>query len=578
MNNQKKKISTGVEDFKEIIDKNGYFVDKTLMIKELLESNAKVTLFTRPRRFGKTLNQSMICRFFEDEITDHGERIDNGYLFDGLDISRCGEDILKHQQQYPVISLSLKSAKQKSYALSYGEIKKRISEEFKRHKYVLDNNFMTKEERSRFNAICNVADNEGFYLDSLAFLSQCLTKYHGKKTIILLDEYDVPLENAYTRGFYDEMTDFIRSLFESALKTNPYLERGIITGCLRVSRESIFTGFNNLDIQSILSAYYNDSFGFTEDEVKEMLAYYGFEDKYEEVKEWYDGYQFGNVEIYNPWSIISYIKESMGKNKGNFTIATKPYWSNTGSNDIIKELAGNADSDARADLETLISGGTIKKPAHENITYGDIYANDDNVWNFLFFTGYLKMKDIYIDSGGTTYLELAIPNKEVRQIYKETIKTWFDKRMKSIDNTDLIKALEQGDCEAARGFINNLFVDALSYFDSSESFYHGLLAGLLARTGKYRMDSNKESGYGRYDLVLKTTIVSTGRVIILEFKIADNAEQLEAKCDEALKQIEDKKYAEPFISEGYPVVQKYGISFYKQECMVKQGEAYRKNK
>jgi len=232
----------------------------------------------------------------------------------------------------------------------------------------------------------------------------------------------------------------------------------------------------------------------------------------------------------------------MGKNKGNFTIATKPYWSNTGSNDIIKELAGNADSDARADLETLISGGTIKKPAHENITYGDVYANDDNVWNFLFFTGYLKMKDIYIDSGGTTYLELAIPNKEVRQIYKETIKTWFDKRMKSIDNTDLIKALEQGDCEAARDFINNLFVDALSYFDSSESFYHGLLAGLLARTGKYRMDSNKESGYGRYDLVLKTTIVSTGRVIILEFKIADNAEQLEAKCDEALKQIEDKKY------------------------------------
>ncbi len=578
MNNQKKKISIGMEDFKEIIDKNGYFVDKTLMIKELLESNAKVTLFTRPRRFGKTLNQSMICRFFEDEITDRGKRIDNRYLFDGLAISRCGEDILKHQQQYPVISLSLKSSKQDTYENSLAMLRKEIASEFRRHEYVLNSDTIAEDQKEVYRDIMTRKAEPVEYRDALKFLSECLTKYHGKNTIILLDEYDVPLENAYTEGFYPEMMKFIRSLFESAFKTNTYLERGIITGCLRVSRESIFTGFNNLDIQSILSAYYNDSFGFTEDEVKEMLAYYGFEDKYEEVKEWYDGYQFGNVEIYNPWSIISYIKESMGKNKGNFTIATKPYWSNTGSNDIIKELAGNADSDARADLETLISGGTIKKPAHENITYGDIYANDDNVWNFLFFTGYLKMKDIYIDSGGTTYLELAIPNKEVRQIYKETIKTWFDKRMKSIDNTDLIKALEQGDCEAARGFINNLFVDALSYFDSSESFYHGLLAGLLARTGKYRMDSNKESGYGRYDLVLKTTIVSTGRVIILEFKIADNAEQLEAKCDEALKQIEDKKYAEPFISEGYPVVQKYGISFYKQECMVKQGEAYRKNK
>ena len=577
MNNQKKKISTGVEDFKRIIDKNGYLVDKTLMIKELLESNTMVTLFTRPRRFGKTLNQSMIRRFLEDEITAQGERIDNRYLFDGLAISRCDEDILKHQQQYPVISLSLKSGKQPTYDDAYESIVDEICKEFDRHSYVLAKD-MSARNRKKYERIMM---GEGSYIEyakSLALLSEVLANYHGKNTIILLDEYDVPLENAYTESFYPEMMKFIRSLFESAFKTNPYLERGIITGCLRISKESIFTGFNNLDIQSILSAYYNDSFGFTEAEVKEMLAYYGFEDKYDEVKEWYDGYQFGNVEIYNPWSIINYIKESMGKNKGNFTIATKPYWSNTGSNDIIKELAENADSDARADLETLISGGTIKKPAHENITYGDVHANDDNVWNFLFFTGYLKMKDIYIDAGGTTYLELAIPNKEVRQIYKQTIKNWFDARMKSIDNADLIKALEQGDCEAAQIFINTQLKKTMSYFDTLESFYHGFMAGLLSLTKDYEADSNKESGDGRPDIMLKNELGSIKKAIILEFKVAKSENQFEAQCDEALEQIEKRRYEEPFISKDYSIVQKYGISFYDKSCIIKQGKPYRKNK
>ena len=571
MNNQKKKISTGVEDFKEIIDKNGYFVDKTLMIKELLESNAKVTLFTRPRRFGKTLNQSMIKRFLEDEITEHGERIDNSYLFDGLNISRCGEDILKHQQQYPVIFLSLKSAKQKSYALAYGELKKRISEEFKRHKYVLSSDTMPDEEKRRFNAICDIEDNEGLYLDCLAFLSRCLSIYHGKNTVILIDEYDVPLENSYTRGFYDEMMGFIRSLFESALKTNPYLEKGIITGCLRISRESIFTGLNNLNVQSILSSHYNDCFGFTEDDVREILAYYDFSDRYDEVREWYDGYMFGNTEIYNPWSILSYIDEAQGK--GSILPAAKAYWSNTSSNSIVKELIYDADSKTRNELELLMNGGTIQKPVHEDITYEDVHASNDNLWNFLFFTGYLKMKSMHTDDG-TVCVELAVPNREVREIYKRTVRGWLDDKIKNADSAVLLKALEQGDCETAENFINTLFEDTISYFDCTESFYHGLLAGLLARTGGYRMDSNRESGYGRYDLVFRTPAVRKGRVIILEFKVADSVRTLEAKCDEALKQIEDKKYAEPFISEGYPVIRKYGISFCGQECMVKQGEMY----
>ena len=568
MNNQKKKISTGVEDFKEIIDKNGYLVDKTLMIKEVLESNAKVTLFTRPRRFGKTLNQNMIKRFLEDEVTEQGDKIDNSYLFDGLDISRCGEDILKHQQQYPIIFLSLKSAKQFDYDKSYESLIDEICKEFVRHSYVLAKD-MPARNRKIYERIMM---GEGSYIEyakSLALLSEVLADYHGKNTIILIDEYDVPLENAYSRGFYDEMMGFIRSLFESALKTNPYLEKGIITGCLRISKESIFTGLNNLEVHSLRSPYCDDKFGFREDEVKEILDYYGFADKYPEVREWYDGYMFGKTEIYNPWSILSYVKRLLLDPAA----LPEPHWSNTASNDIIRELAGNADNRVRNDLETLMSGGTIAKPVHEDITYEDVHTSNDNLWNFLFFTGYLKMKSTYTDDG-TVYLELAIPNKEVREIYKRTIKGWFDTKISNTDNTLFIKALEQGDCKAAEDFINTLFETTISYFDCTESFYHGLLAGLLARTGRYKMDSNKESGYGRYDLVFKTPAVRNGKVIILEFKITKDSQKLEDKCDEALKQIEDKKYAAPFISEGYSSIRKYGISFYNQECMVKQGEMY----
>ena len=571
MSNQKKRISTGVEDFKTIIDENGYLVDKTLMIKELLESNAKAVLFTRPRRFGKTLNQSMIKRFLEDEITEQGDRVDNSYLFDGLNISRCGEDILKHQQQYPVIFLSLKSAKQNTFETAFTMLIKEIASEFRRHQYVLKSDIIAEDQKEVYREIMTRKAEHAEYYDALKFLSECLAKYHGKNTIILLDEYDVPLENAYTGGFYDEMMGFIRSLFESALKTNPYLEKGVITGCLRISKESIFTGLNNLKVQSILSSHYSSCFGFTEDEVKEILAYYGFSDKYDEVREWYDGYMFGSADIYNPWSILSYIDEAQGE--GRFLLAAKAYWSNTSSNSIVRELIYDADNNTRNDLEILMNGGSIKKPVHEDITYGDIHTSQDSLWNFLFFTGYLKMTDMYTDDG-TVYLELAIPNKEVREIYKRTIKGWFDEKIKNTDNALLLKALEQGDCEAAENFINTLFEDTISYFDCTESFYHGLLAGLLARTGRYKMDSNKESGYGRYDLVFKTPAVRKGKVIILEFKIADDAQKLEAKCDEALQQIEDKKYAAPFILEGYPAVRKYGISFYKQECMVKQGEMY----
>ena len=566
---KKKKISIGVEDFKEIIDKGGYFVDKTLMIKKLIESNAKVTLFMRPRRFGKTLNQFMIRRFFEDERTRSGERIDNGYLFDGLKVTACGEEVLQHQQQYPVIFLSLKSAKQPNFEEAYKKICRALAEEFRRHQYLLEGNSLADDQKIMFQKIMAEQADYSAYNDALKFLSECLWQYHGKNTIILIDEYDVPLENAYLEGFYDRMIQFIRSLFESALKTNPYLEKSVITGCLRISKESIFTGLNNLETDSVLHTRYADSFGFTEDEVKAMLTYYDLAAELPEVKRWYDGYLFNETEIYNPWSILKYVNDRKDK----VTKFALPYWSNTSSNSIVREMVGEADEMAKADLETLINDGTIEKPVHEDITYGDIHQSQDNLWNFLFFTGYLKkISERKDESGETLYLTMAIPNTEIKTIYKNSISYWFEQRMKETDRSPLKHALETGDCEAAEDFINSQLADTISYYDYAENFYHGFMAGLLVNIGGYRVKSNRESGNGRPDIVMQTVQVRKGRVIILELKIAGSIAEMEAACDRGLAQIEEQHYAEPFITEGYPEVKKYALSFCKKECMVKKVE------
>ena len=562
-----KKISIGVEDFKEIIVRDGYFVDKTLMIQKLIENQAMVTLFTRPRRFGKTLNQFMIRRFFEDERTVTGEKIDNAALFDGLAITECGEEIMQHQQQYPVIFMSLKSAKQDTYALAYMELKKRISEEYKRHNYVLQGDALTADEKERFAAISSILHDESLYTDALGFLSMCLAKYHGHKTIILIDEYDVPLENAYLHGFYNEMIGFIRSRFESALKTNPYLEKGVITGCLRISKESIFTGLNNLKTDSVLHTDYANSFGFTESEVTDMLSYYALSDKLEEVKKWYDGYLYNGIEIYNPWSILNYVYDHSHK----ITRFPLPYWSNTSSNSIIREMVQGADDNAKRDLETLMDSGTIEKPVHEDITYGDIHKSQDSLWNFLFFTGYLKSVGERIDAEGNLHLQLTIPNIEVKKIYRESIADWFDQRLKTIDRGPLVHALEAGDCEAAENFLNKQLLDAISYFDYAESYYHGFMTGLLSNAGKYRVYSNRESGNGRPDIVMQTANVRKGSVIILELKIAHSVAEMDNECDHALMQIEQQRYAEPFAKEGYPDIKRYALCFYKKECMLKQG-------
>ena len=562
---KRKKISIGVEDFKEIIDKDGYFVDKTLMIQELLESNAKVILFTRPRRFGKTLNQFMIRRFFEDERTRSGERIENGYLFDGLAITKCGEEIMRHQQQYPVIFISLKSAKQPDFQEAHTKLCGELAEEFRRHQYLLDGHCLAEEQKDLFKKIMAEQAAYSAYSGALKFLSECLWQYHGKNTIILIDEYDVPLENAYLHGFYDEMIGFIRSLFESALKTNPYLEKGVITGCLRISKESIFTGLNNLKVDSVLHTDYADSFGFTEAEVQEMLAYYDLSAKLPEVKQWYDGYLFNQIEIYNPWSIINFVYDRDRK----ITQFALPYWSNSSSNSIIREMVGEADEEAKEDLETLINGGTIEKRVHEDITYGDIHQSQDNLWNFLFFTGYLK-KISERKEEKKLYLTMKIPNLEIASIYEDSISYWFDQRMKQTDRSPLLHALESGDCEAAEDFINRQLMETISYFDHAESFYHGFLTGLLTNIGGYRVKSNRESGSGRPDIVLQTPNIRKGRVIILELKLAESIADLEPAADRGLAQIEEQRYAAPFTSEGYPEVRKYAVSFYKKDCTLRK--------
>lgn len=560
-----KSVAVGFEDIKEIIDKNRYYVDKTGMIRDLLDRGGKVNLFVRPRRFGKTLNLSMIRRFFEDEIGQDGTKIANGYLFHGLTIADQGENYMAHQGMYPVINVSLKSSKQPSFEMAYECLEEEIAKEYKRHAYILSDSRLLETDRERFITIMERRGKKSDYVTSMEFLSACLNICHNRKAVILIDEYDVPLENAYFRGFYEEMADFIRSLFESALKTNPNLEFAVITGCLRISRESIFTGLNNLSVYSILMNQYADSFGFTEDEVKELLTAYGLETKMEEVRKWYDGYRFGSCEIYNPWSILNYVGAAL-EDPGT---APQPYWSNTSSNSIIKELVEEADSVMKQEIEDLIAGKAIRKPVHEDITYEDIHESQDHLWNFLYFTGYVKAEAETFD-GDTRYVELKIPNTEVCSVYKRTILTWFDKKMKASDRSTAIRMLEEGDAAGFGDYVSRQLVDTISFFDYAENYYHGFLAGLLKGAGHYLVLSNRESGEGRPDLLLKTPSVR-GTAVILEIKTADTFSQMEKQCIHALEQIENRHYEAELLSEGYSDIKKYGICFYRKECLVKVG-------
>ena len=560
-------IPIGVEFYKDMISKGYYYVDKTLLIRDMLAQKNTVTLFTRPRRFGKTLAQSMLKTFFEKEILPDGTVADNSIYFQGKKIMEAGEEYLGHMGQYPVIFLSLKSAKQPTYEMAYLSIMDETRKEYGRHKYVLEDSSITEKDKERFNAVLNMEADMVTSARAIAFLSECLEKYHKQKVIILLDEYDVPLENAYFNGFYDQMVSFIRSLFESALKTNESLGFGVVTGCLRISRESIFTGLNNLDVVSVLNEDYAEYFGFTQDETDAFLETYGIAYKGDEVKKWYDGYLFGHTEVYNPWSVINYVKDIV---RGN-TEFPKPYWSNTSSNSIVRELIENADDSTRQELEELAEKGTIEKPVHEDITYADIYKSQDNLWNFLFFTGYLKaVKRSFREQ--QIYLSMTIPNEEILYIYKNNIQEWSLQCIGKQDLSGLVKAFEEGDCETASDIITGQLMETISFYDYKEDYYHGFIAGLLKNNGRFFIKSNRESGLGRYDLTLRTKRIRKGRAIILEFKVAGSIHGLEKGCMEALEQIESLHYDSDIIEEGYTDILKYGLCFYKKECLVMKKE------
>ena len=560
-----KPLPIGIDNFEMLITRGYYFVDKTLLIKDLLDNKAAVNLFTRPRRFGKTLNISMLQYYFEDRRDEFtGEKIDNSYLFEGLNIKAEGEKYTKYIGKYPVINLSLKSAKQRSLDLAFQCIREEISNEFKRHKYIIESDVL-KAEKEHFMKIVNNDKDMSLYITALKFLSNCLNKYHNEKVIILIDEYDVPLENAFFEGFYNEMISFIRSLFESALKTNPSLEFSVITGCLRISKESIFTGLNNLKIISILDDRYAEHFGFTDDEVVKICDDYNMQHKYETIKQWFNGYIFGETNVYNPWSVMQYVDDL----KANINRLPKSYWANTSSNSIVKSLIERADDITKGEIEALIEGKTIEKPVHEDITYDDVYDSLDNLWNFMFFTGYFKKISERMDENTQeNFVELAIPNLEVKYIFRTKILKWFNEQIKLYDMTKLFNAIVNKNPELFEVELNNLLLDTISFNDAYENFYHGFLAGVLSNMKGYIVKSNREGGTGRSDLFIKS-VSRRGIAIVIEFKIANDIDDLEKKADEAIEQIEDRKYEMELRSEGYKNIFKYGIAFYKKDCLVR---------
>ena len=560
-----KSLPIGIEFYKEMIDSNYYYVDKTWMIHDLLTQNNKVTLFTRPRRFGKTLALSMLQTFFEKEIDADGNIVDNSRYFIGKKIIDAGEEYTKHQGQYPIIFLSLKSAKQPNFEMAYYQLQQAVIQEFRRHDYILNDASHTLNdiEKNNYRAIMDRTAPTAVYSTALQFLSYCLAKYHDKKVILLLDEYDVPLENAYFNDFYDEMIAFIRSLFESALKTNENLEFAVITGCLRISRESIFTGLNNLESISILNENYAEYFGFVQSEVTALLQTYHLEEKADEIKEWYDGYLFGNSEVYNPWSVLNYVKDNIY----NTPYFPKPYWSNTSSNSIIRKLVEGADRTAKKELELLIAGETIEKPVHEDVTYEDIYRSQENLWNFLFFTGYLKSVGQHMEQR-TIYLTLKIPNEEILYIYENVIREWFQEQIKTMDFSDFYHALFEGDVETMEKFLKKQLHNTISLMDVAENFYHGFLLGMLSGLQEHDISSNRESGDGRPDIVIRPDDTAEPAVI-LELKRTKEYGQMERYSTEALAQIEAKNYDEELLLEGYSHILKYGICFCRKNCTIK---------
>ena len=543
--NKMKLLPMGIENFKTMIDKSAYYVDKTNFIEDVL--NEQVVSYTRPRRFGKTLNMSMLYYFFSIKEKE------NAYLFDGLNISK-NKDALKHQNKYPTIFISLKEMKNLTFDAQISSFSNVIYELLEKNLEILSSDQLSDTTKDILYKLHNRSSSIEDLKISLRVITNALYTYYQQKVIVLIDEYDVPLQAAYQNNYYEEMVEFLRSVFSSALKTNDALEKGVMTGCLRISKESIFTGLNNFTAYSVLNNISSESFGFTELEVKQLLKAYNLSEKMDEVKEWYDGYQFGNKEIYNPWSTLMYVK--------NITqdVSFKPisFWANTSGNDLVVKYIQNGDKKLRKEFDLLMNGQSLIKYIKPELTYREM-DNINNIYSFLLLTGYLKV----IKDRGENQYELVIPNKEVYEIYKQSFMSYFEDYTTSKKN-ELYQELVDGDAKKVNLLLNDILLRSISYFDNQESFYHGFLVGLL---NDYEIVSNKESGNGRFDVcVLPENILGT--VVLIECKHSISEDDLIDDAKEGARQIVEKKYLEEHRFKKYENAIGYGMSFYKKQCYV----------
>ena len=557
----KKRLPIGTENFEKLLNTNCYYVDKTEFISDLLNNRGDVNLFTRPRRFGKTLNMDMLKTFFEI-----GQ---DGSLFTGLKIADNKEVCDSHMGKYPVISISLKGAVGSTFNEALGMMKIIISKEIRRHEQILDSASINSQEKETINKYlsCDVTISE--LGDSIKFLSDLLYRHYGKNVIILIDEYDVPLDKAYIYGYYDEMITLIRNLLGQALKTNSSLYFAVLTGCLRISKESIFTGLNNLKVFSIANTQFSEYFGFTNEEVKKMLEYYGHSDRIDETKLWYDGYRFGTTEMYNPWDVLNHCYEL----NTNPNAQPQAYWINTSGNDIVRKLITRAKATTKSEVEQLIAGESVRKTLNLELTYRELEDSIENIWSVLYTTGYLT----HAGQPSEDEFDLVIPNECVRKIFKVQIYDWF-KSYVAQDRPmldDFCLSFRNGDDEKAEQLFTQYLRKVISIRDTNspiakkENFYHGILLGLFSHMDDWIVRSNVGSGDGYSDIIIEIPDLELG--IIIEVKYGENKD-MEQGCRKALKQIDELDYIDALVDDGMETILKFGVACYKKRCRIIKGE------
>ncbi|MDE7311247.1 MAG: ATP-binding protein [Eubacterium sp.] len=556
-----KKLPIGIEDFEKFRKDGFYYVDKTGLIRELLQNPAEVTLFTRPRRFGKSLNMSMMKYFFALGADRE--------LFEGLEIMQEQELCEAYMGKFPVISLSLKDIDAESFETAFQMAAMLVNREAGNHYYLLESDKLTQNEKQAFSELLDRKMDKAVFCGSLELLSRLLWKHHGRKVVILMDEYDVPLARAHAQGYYDEMIVLIRSFFHQAFKTNTSLQFAVLTGCMRISKESIFTGLNNLNMLTIADVRLDECFGFTDEEVRRLLDDFGMSDKYGAVKEWYDGYRFGDVEVYCPWDVINYC--ALLRSDAN--ARPENYWANSSGNDVVRRFIREAggSSSIKREIERLIAGELVTKEIHQEITYRDMYSSIDKIWSVLFATGYLTQRG----RGEGRSFRLAIPNLEVREIFTSQIMELFkeDARQDGKALDALCQALADGDTMEVQRQLRKYLKKTVSIRDTfarrelKENFYHGMLLGLLAFKGSWAVSSNREAGEGYADILVEVDDDEEPMGIVIEVKYARDG-NLDAVCQDALAQIQNRQYADAFYDEEIQKVYKYGIACYKDKCRV----------